>query len=219
MKKMGMSLKKCAQIPARADGQLQLDFYDKELLPKLDEASEGNGLVFFVDAAHFVLGAFLGMVWCFARPYIKTSPGWQRYSVLGALGSHSKELISIRTAGNIDSSSLCELFYEIRKKHPVGKITLVMDNARYQRNNFVEDAAWEYGLDLLFLPPYSPNLNLIERLWKLVKKRCLTNRYYEDFAAFTEAIDGCLDSLDTTLRAEALSLLTLNFQFFSKRQT
>ena len=75
MKKMGMSLKKCAQIPARADGQLQLDFYKKELLPTLEEASEGKGLVFFVDAAHFVLGAFLGSVWCFTRPSIKTSPG------------------------------------------------------------------------------------------------------------------------------------------------
>lgn len=219
MKKMGMTIKKCAQVPARADGQLQLDFYQKELLPKLDEASTGKGQVFFVDAAHFVLGAFLGTVWCFARPYIRTSPGRQRYSVLGALGSHSKELISVRTPGNIDSSSLCELFYEIRKKHPTGKITLVMDNARYQRNHFVEQAAWEYGLDLLFLPAYSPNLNLIERLWKLVKKRCLTNRYHEDFAAFTKAIDSCLDSIDTTLRDEALSLLTLNFQFFPKRQT
>jgi transposase len=88
-----------------------------------------------------------------------------------------------------------------------------------QRNRFVEEAAWEYGLDLLFLPPYSPNLNLIERLWKLVKKRCLTNCYYEDFAAFTAAIDRCLDSLDSTLRDEALSLLTLNFQFFPERQT
>jgi transposase len=129
MKKMGMSLKKCAGVPARADGQLQLDFYNRELLPKLEEASEGNGLVFFVDAAHFVLGAFLGMVWCFVRPCIRTSPGRQRYSVLGALGSHSKELVSVRTSENINSSSLCALFYEIRQKHPSGKITLVMDSA------------------------------------------------------------------------------------------
>ena len=137
--------------------------------------------------------------------------------MLGALGSHSKELVSVRTTGNVDSGSLCEIFCEIRKKHPVGKITLVMDNARYQRNRFVGDAAWEYGLDLMFLPPYSPNLNLIERLWKLVKKRCLTNRYHEDFAAFSSAIDSCLDSLDSSLREEVETLLTLNFQFLPRR--
>ena len=71
-------------------------------------------------------------------------------------------------------------------------------------------------MELLFLPAYSPNLNLIERLWKLVKKRCLTNQYYENFAGFRAAIDGCLDDLNGDAQAELDSLLTLKFQFFGK---
>jgi transposase len=215
MKKMGMSLKKCANMPAKADPQLQFDFYITELKPRLKQAGKGERKVFFVDAAHFVLGAFLGMVWCFARPFIRTSPGRQRYSVLGAIESHTKEFISVRTLGNVNSMTVCELFHEIIKQNPDSEITLVMDNAGYQRNNFVQQAAAEYGIELLFLPPYSPNLNLIERLWKLTKKRCLTNRYYEDFDKFVSGIDECLDSVGTELQAEVASLLSLNFQFFS----
>jgi Winged helix-turn helix len=61
MKKMGMSLKKSAPIPGKADGQLQFEFYQTQLQPRLEEARAGQRRVFFVDAAHFVLGAFLGL--------------------------------------------------------------------------------------------------------------------------------------------------------------
>lgn len=219
MKKMGMSLKKCAGIPAKADPQLQFEFYTTEMNPRLQQAARGERKVYFVDAAHFVLGSFLGMVWCFARPLIRTSPGRQRYSVLGAIDSHTKELVSVRTRGNVNSETVCELIRRIKERNPDCEITLVMDNARYQRNKLVTGLAGENGIELLFLPPYSPNLNLIERLWKLTKKLCLTNRYYENFDKFTAGIDECLDSLSTTLRDEVRSLLTLNFQFFQNRNS
>lgn len=214
MKKMGMSLKKSAPIPGKADGQLQFEFYQTQLQPRLEEARAGQRRVFFVDAAHFVLGAFLGLVWCFARPFIKTAPGRQRYNVLGAIDSHSKELISIRNTGYIDGGVVCLLLAAIRTRHPAEAITLVLDNARYQRCALVRDKANELGIELLFLPAYSPNLNLIERLWKLVKKRCLTNKYYPDFSAFRGAIDHCLDNLNGPAHHELDSLLTLKFQFF-----
>ena len=216
MKQMGMSLKKTAPLPGKVNEQLQLDFFANQLSPRLAQAAKGERKVFFVDAAHFVLGAFLGMLWCFARVFIKTAPGRQRYSVLGAVDSHSKDIISLRTEGNINALSVCELLGMIRAKHPESAITLVMDNARYQRCTWVSAKAAELDIELLFLPAYSPNLNLIERLWKLVKKRCLTNRYYACFADFRRAIDTCLDDLNTTAAAELHSLLTLNFQFFSK---
>ena len=77
--------KKTAAIPGGADPQLQLDFLTRELLPRLGEAQKGERRIFFVDAAHFVLGAFLGMIWCFIRIFIPSASGRQRYSVLGAV--------------------------------------------------------------------------------------------------------------------------------------
>ena len=216
MKKMGMSLKRTYAIPGKLDTQQQFDFYQTELKPRLDEASKGERKLFFVDAAHFVLGAFLGMIWCFTRPSIRASAGRQRYSVLGAVDSHSKELISIKTTGSVNALTVCALLEAIARKHPNQPITLVLDNARYQRCALVSENAAALGIELLFLPAYSPNLNLIERVWKLVKKRCLRNSYYENFEKFQSAIDACLEKLNRKQRKELHSLLTLNFQFFEK---
>src|SRR6201996_5611518 len=74
------------------------------------------------------------------------------------------------------------------------------------------------GIELLFLPTYSPNLNLIERLWKFVKKQCLYSIYYNDFAVFKQAISACLAQTNTVHKATLDSLLTLRFQTFSKSQ-
>lgn len=219
MKGLGMRLRKARSIPGKADHQLQFEFYTNHMLPKLAEAKRGERKVFFVDAAHFVLGAFLGLIWCFTRVLIKTSPGRQRYNVLGAVESHTHELISVRTNENINSASVVTLLDKIRAAHPDTEVTLVMDNARYQRCHLVMDHARDLSVELLFLPPYSPNLNLIERLWKLTKKRCLTNRYYPDFASFCGAIDQCLDDLAGPLKEELSSLMSLNFQFFQNHKT
>jgi len=219
MKSIGMKARKACPVPGKVDPQLQLEFYTHELLPMLKQARSGERKVFFVDAAHFVMGAFLGMIWCFTRVFVKTSPGRQRYNVLGAIDSHNQELISIRTTENINSTSVVALFEKIREKYPDNEITLVMDNARYQRCHFTRDNAKIHGIDILFLPPYSPNLNLIERLWKLTKRRCLTNQYYPDFKSFCRAIDKCLDDLSGPLKDELTSLMKLNFQFFQNHKS
>ncbi len=95
-------------------------------------------------------------------------------------------------------------------------ITIVLDNARYQRCKVVTEKAAELGIELLFLPPYSPNLNLIERLWKFVKKQVLYSKYYEKFEDFKAAITKCLEQSETKHKEALDSLLKLNFQTFSE---
>ena len=219
MKRLGLALRKCGQIPGKANPQLQFEFFQTQMQPRLREAAEGRRKVFFVDAAHFVLGAFLGMIWCFSRVFVKTGAGRQRYSVLGALDSHSKEIIKVTTEGNVHAGTVCELLEKIRTVHPDISITFVLDNASYQRCRLTQEKASALKIELLFLPAYSPNLNLIERLWKLVKKECLLNRYHADFASFKAAINGCLDQLGSQSKDKLHSLASLKFQFFTFPQT
>jgi len=103
---------------------------------------------------------------------------------------------------------------KIRAAHPAAPITLILDDARCQRCKGAAAHAASTGIELLYLPACSPNLNLIERLWKLTKKKCLTNRHYPVFAEFRAAIDDCLSKMSRDYLPELKSLLTLNFQSF-----
>lgn len=216
--KIGLKYRKTGVIPGKADPQLQFNFFTTELSPRLEEAGKGLRKVFFVDAAHFVLGSFLGMIWCFGRIFVKSGCGRQRYSVLGALDSHSKEVITVRTTENVNAETVCELIDSIRLGHPDEDLTLVMDNARYQRCKRVTEHAAAHDVELLFLPAYSPNLNLIERLWKHLKKKSLKNKHFKDFACFRARIDEYLDELGSTYKDELESLLTLKFQSFGNHK-
>lgn len=124
------------------------------------------------------------------------------------------ELIRVTNDGYINSTTVCELLRQIAALELPTPVTLVMDNARYQRCRLVQDLAKELNIELLFLPSYSPNLNLIERLWKFVKKAALNSRRHASFADFKTAIDDCLDSLTTDHKTTIDTLLTHNFQTF-----
>ena len=185
----------------------------------MQQAQAGNRVVFFVDAAHFVLGAYLGFLWCFERLFIKSGSGRQRFNVLGALNAVTHELITVTNDAYINSLSVCELLHKIADLRLTVPVTLVMDNARYQRCKLVMTLAESLGIELLFLTPYSPNLNLIERLWKFVKKQCLYSIYYPDFDTFKDAISDCLKQCHTTHKQELDSLLALRFQSLKKAKS
>jgi len=214
MRRVGLAYRKTAAIPGGADPQIQFVFLQEELIPRLKEAQEGSRRVFFVDAAHFVLGAFLGMIWCLTRVLVRTGSGRQRYSVLGAVETRDHDLVTIRTTGSVNAETVCDLIEKISEQYPAEEITLVMDNARYQRNSKVLDCAARHAIELLFLPAYSPNLNLIERVWRLIKSRTLKNKYFPDFLTFRGSIDSFLDSLSGANRHLLKSLVTENFQTF-----
>ena len=97
-------------------------------------------------------------------------------------------------------------------------ITLVLDNARYQKCKLVFYFAQLFDIELLYLPAYSPNLNLIERLWKFVKKKCLYSNRFDVLSGLKSSIPDCLNKTHTEDKEELRSLLTLNFQTFEKEQ-
>lgn len=183
-----------------------------ELEPKLAEARAGKRVVYFVDASHFVLASFVGWIWCFVRMHVKAASGRQRYNVLGALNAVTHEVITEINTTYINALSVCALLRKIANQVGTAPITLVMDNARYQRCVLVQNLAQDLGIELLFLPSYSPNLNLIERLWKFMKKEVLNSRHHQDFKKFQAAIDGCLAEISTKHQEKLATLLTHNFQ-------
>lgn len=194
--------------------EAQATFHDTELKPCLEAAEAGQGHVFFVDAAHFVFGTFVCCLWSFTRLFVRAASGRQRFNVLGAWNAVTRQLITVTNTTVVNTETMGELLRKIAAVGLIGPITLVLDNARYQHNAAVKALAEQLGITLLFLPAYSPNLNLIARLWKFIKRRALYGRYHPTFADFQAAIQETLDSLPTTHAEELKTLMTLNFQRF-----
>ena len=161
-----------------------------------------------------MLGAYLGFLWCFARILVRAPSGRQRFNVLAALNAITHQLVTVTNDSYITASSVCDLLEKIVLLGLQGPITVVMDNARYQRCRLVLERAAHLGIEVLFLPTYSPNLNLIERLWKFVRKECLYAKYYENFELFKLALQNCLSETTGRHQSALSRLLTLEFQTF-----
>jgi transposase len=217
---LGLKWRKIAAIPVPPKKTIeehvatQQEFLDHKLEPALAEAQAEERHVFFVDAAHFVLGMFLCNIWSHIRMFIRSSSGRQRFNVLGAWNAVTHQFISVCNTTVINQETFKELLQKIADLDLVGPITLVLDNARYQHCAACIEYAKKLGIELMFLPAYSPNLNLIERIWKFVKKECLYGQHFISFHNFRSRIENCLDQFDSIHKNKLNSLMTLNFQTF-----
>jgi len=221
LRKIGMKCRRCGVVPGKAmdddkQRQAQQEFHDQQLQSTLDEAKQGKRTVLFVDAAHFVMGAFLGMVWCFVRLLLPSASGRKRHNVLGAYDPITHEAITVTNDTYINQNVFCEFLDKIANAYASSgrPITLILDNARYQKCQSVANKAKELNIELLYLPPYSPNLNLIERLWRFVKKQVLYSKHYDRFDTFRNSINTCISDLGTRFKNEMQSLMTMKFQLF-----
>jgi transposase len=218
--RLGLRWRKTGAIPVppkmtiREHAQEQAIFVEEKLEPRLKQARRGRRQVYFVDAAHFVFAPFLGSLWCAARLFVRAASGRKRYNVLGALDAVTHRLIRVTNDGYINAESVCALLRAVAEASVGSPITLVLDNARYQKCELVQGLAESLAIELLYLPSYSPNLNLIERLWRFVRKESLNSIYYETFEGFTTAIAECLENLPTKHKGEMETLLTHEFQMF-----
>jgi transposase len=217
---LGLRYRKVAAIPVppkktiEEHAQEQARFLETELEPALAEARAGRRAVFFVDAAHFVWAPFLGCLWCLSRLFVRSATGRKRYNVLGALNAVTHEVVRVCNEGYVTADTVCTLLRTLAGAGLQVPITIVLDNARYQRCELVQSLARQLGIHLLFLPSYSPNLNLIERLWRFVRKQSLNSTWFDSFEQFRGAIDDCLNKMDTEHKQEAATLFTHQFQRF-----
>ena len=168
----------------------------------------------FVDAAHFVYGTYLCCLWSVLRVFVRAASGRQRFNVLGAWDAVTRRLLNVTNTTVVNTDTMCQLLRAIAAEGLVGPVTVVLDNARYQRNKVVQGLAAELSIRLLFLPSYSPNLNLIERLWGFAKRRSVYGKYHPDFASFRAAIEDTLAGIPSNHAKALESLMTLEFQTF-----
>ena len=156
---------------------------------------------------------FLGYIYGITRRFIKTYSGRKRYNVLGALNFVSKKVSTVTNATYITSAEICDLLKKVAVQYAGKPIYIVLDNARYQKCAIVAELATQLSINIVYIPPYSPNLNLIERLWKHVKSK-LRTKYYDNFDAFQNTIDSIVSSTDKIDNAIINRLIGEKVQLF-----
>ena len=176
---------------------------------------KGRGKVYFVDAAHLLHNAVPAQGWIKRGTTIelKTNSGRNRLNVLGAYSPDDHTLVSLEGTESCDAALVCRLLGKLRAANPTKRLLVVLDNARYQRAGCVQAMARRLRISLLFLPPYSPNLNLIERFWKFLRKKVMRNTFYATFADFRAAVQRLLANVSAHID-ELTTLMTENFHLF-----
>lgn len=218
MKRHGLRFIKCGHVPAKADSEAQHKWVEMELKPAIAAAERNEIHLLFLDAAHFVLQPFLCSLWCTLRVFIKGSAGRNRINVLGVVNAITKEVITMNNTTYINANTLVSFLKMLKEKYSDKPIAIILDNARYQHCFVVKTFAASLGIHLLFLPPYSPNLNIIERLWKFTKKKILYAKYYDKPAEFHLAIQAFFKNINQEYQAELERLFSLKFQFFDQKK-
>ena len=212
--RLGFSYKKPTHVPGKQDPfEQQVFLAEYEQL----QASKGeHDPIYFADATHPQHNSVPSYGWIKKgqEKELKANCGRQRLNINGAINIETLE----PTTGfydTINADSTMDLFSKIEAKHPEAEsIYIIVDNARYYRSRLLKESLEGTKIKLIFLPPYSPNLNLIERYWKFFKKKVLNNRYYETFGEFKQACKSFFRKRKKYL-PELQSLLTENFHIQS----
>lgn len=214
LKRLGFVYKKPKVVPGKADAKKQEEFLKNELKPQLEQSSDDNP-VYFSDAVHPTHNVHPHYGWILkgGDKAVKTNSGRQRLNINGAVCFHNKEVV-YRVDVTVNKDSALALLSQIRARHDESKeIIVVLDNAKYNKTAEVRNFASQNRIKLLFLPSYSPNLNLIERFWKYLKKKVCTT-YYEHYGEFRKAVTDFLDNA-SKCRKDLDSLLSPNFNLIT----
>lgn len=214
MKRNGLKYLKAGHVPAKADTAKQKEWVRETLDPAIKQSQKGECYLFFMDASHFILQPFICALWCISRLFIKASSGRNRINVLGAVDAISKEVITLCNTTYINAQTIVDFLTLIKERYADKPVKIVLDNARYQHCKLVQGTAKDLGIELLFLPSYSPNLNIIERLWKFTKKKILYAKYYDTPTKFHSAITGFFCDVSLKYKEDLEKLMTLKFQYF-----
>lgn len=210
--RIGFSYKKTKQVPSKADKDAQKMFVER--YEKIKKNLGEKDKIYFIDAVHAQHNSMPAYGWIEKgkEKEVLCNTGRQRININGALDVQKQKII-FRSDEQINAQSTIKLFKQIEKKNrKADQIFIIADNAPYYRSRMVREfLEGSEKIKIEFLPAYSPNLNLIERLWKFYKQKILRGQYYEKFALFQQKTFDFFDNI-AIFKLELKSLLTENFQ-------
>lgn len=207
----GFSYKQPHAVPAKADKEQQRKFI--KYYEKLKKKAGKHEPIYFADSVHPQHQAHLAYGWILKgeRKAMATTGRQKRLNFMGGICLNGHRIV-YQQAEQINADSIALFLSQLRKANPGKfKIHVIWDNAGYHRDKEIRRFAEDLAIELHYLPPYSPNLNPIERLWKIMHERVTYNKYYESFSDFTEATVNFFKHIGknkTVLR----SRITDNFQ-------
>ena len=211
--RLGFSYKKPKIIPGKANLEIQKEFLIKykEIKSKL----KNNDQLYFLDSTHPTHNTTPSYGWILKGhendKFIKTNTGRARLNLNGALNLNKHDAVVLEEK-TVNSKATIHLFKRLIVKHPTGKIYLILDNASHHHSKAVTSWLKKHRrLRTVFLPPYSPNLNLIERLWRFFHMKVTNNQYFETYAEFRKTSLKFFRNLDR-YKEELSTLMTDNFQ-------
>ena len=205
--RLGFSYKKSKGVPGKAKKELQEEFI--EMYNTLDPDAN----VYFGDATHPLHNTVLASCWIKTgqEKEVFTNSGRGRMNIFGAVSVKNQDVVT-RSYDTINQISVCDFLKVLRSRNPKLEETIyfVLDNGPSNKALSVKKLAEKLNIEIIFLPPYSPNLNPIERLWKFFKKKVLYNNYHEKLKDFKLACSTFFRGI-RKYKAELKSLLTDNF--------
>jgi len=188
--KLGFVYKQTTLIPSKYDAMAQSEF--KQEYENLAKEQKTDEVILFMDGVHPQHNTATSKVWIKKgkEKHIKSNTGRSRINLNGIYNPQTQDIL-VHESKTINAESTIEFFKEIEDYYEETKtkrIQIIVDNAKYYKNKTVKKYIETSRIELLFLPPYSPNLNLIERVWKLLRKKVINSQYYDTFNKFRDAV-------------------------------
>jgi transposase len=214
--KLGFSFKKTTLIPSKTPSIEVQEAFIKRIMQLINHLTTGQYL-YFIDAVHPQHNTRSKKLWILKgkQHCIASNSGRERVNINAAIDSLTLQVVHTHNEATINAQSTERLYNKLIAKHPdATKIYIIADNARYYNNKKLVETFKNTVIEVIHLPPYCPNLNLIERLWKWLRAK-IDTVYFEKLAAFEEKIFYYLDNT-LSYADELKSLLTLNFQIINK---
>ncbi|HHM21790.1 MAG TPA: IS630 family transposase [Bacteroidetes bacterium] len=216
LKKLGYVYKKVKQSPAKADPIAQEECV-KEIKKQIAQSADNKTVVLFLDATHPMHNTkpYYGWIKKGKEAWIPSNGGRKRYNVIGAMNAIKPEQVTKINAKSINEDVVIELFKKALKRYGhKEKIIAWVDGASYFKSRKVKKWLKEHPKIILqVLPPYSPNLNLIERLWKFMRKKVISDTFYQNYDDFVKSLDNFFKEIKS-YKNELRELITSNFQKF-----